>query len=303
MKKMKIYGLVGVAALAAVGGTFAYYNASQTFSNPFKTTNYSTQATEKFNPTGDNNEWKPGAEVDKDVYATNTGDGEVWVRIKFDEKWLRDGNQIGKAWESVNPTFNTTDGSISGSATVPDHQIGLPTDGIIDNDEGSVVFKKYEDNWENNWFFKEDGYFYYKTSLAKGESTTKLLDSVTLCGDADMGNFLQNTFVCVLDDIETDDNGNEKVPTYGDEHNWAELPEGTTLQEYMTETYGEAAKTKYVYTYKEDKLDEKNSGYANADYELNITVEFVQADEDAEAAKALGWSWTPAENAPSIEEP
>lgn len=38
----KVYGLIGIAALAAVGGTFAYYNASQTFNNPFDTTNFGT---------------------------------------------------------------------------------------------------------------------------------------------------------------------------------------------------------------------------------------------------------------------
>ena len=40
-----------------------------------------------------------------------------------------------------------------------------------------------------------------------------------------------------------------------------------------------------IYTYKASKLNETAQGYANADYNLNITVEFVQADEEA----AQGW--------------
>lgn len=317
MKNKKVYGLVGVAALAAVGGTFAYYSAEQTFTNPFKTTYYSTQATEKFNPSGDNNKWKPGAEIDKDVYATNTGDGEVWVRIKFDEVWRR-GDETLKGWNSADiGQFNPFSAAIAGASetelwqdkdmenakeiTVTDPETGEQKvvkigqdDGLVVDDKGSVVLKTFEEGWEDSWYFNpEDGYFYYRTALVENESTTKLLDAVTLCGDADMGRFDDNAFVCALSKEPT------TVPKYGDGNEWLPLPTDKTLQEFLVEKYGEeTVKKMYVYTYKENKLDADKSGYANADYNLNITVEFVQADEDAEAALAMGWKWTPLSGIP-----
>lgn len=52
-------------------------------------------------------------------------------------------------------------------------------------------------------------------------------------------------------------------------------------------------KNKDIYTYTESKLDHDHLGYSNAEYELDIKVEFVQADEDGEAAIANDWNWWP----------
>lgn len=315
MRNKKLYGLVGVAALVAIGGTFAYYNSAQTFNNPFNTTNYSTQSTEKFNP-NDGNEWKPGAEVDKEVYATNIGDGGVWVRVKFNEQWKR-GDKVFGVFDSQHPEFNPADGVTAGTHQTKNDRVveivrdenGKPVvdergdyvtemvskpDGNPANDTGSVVFKKFADDYADYWYFnEEDGYYYYKSSLSKDESTKKLLESVTLCGDADMGSFIDSAYYTVRENEE------DPVPTYDpDDSSWKVFPEGG-LDPDSEELVG-----KYVYTYKENKLDPNNQGYANANYELNINVEFVQVDEDAEAALAMGWKWTPLEtNVPSIEEP
>ena len=215
MKKMKFYGLAGVAALAAVGGTFAYYASVSEFNNQFDTINYSTSTTEQFNPNGDNKDWKPGVKVDKKVYATNTGDGDVWVHIRFDEAWFKQEN--GKGFAEGTPLefalevdtegnrktktgFSTTDGleifGVEGSTSIHKddsrtHQGNggkYNTDGLVETDQGSVVLKTFADNWESDWIFK-DGYFYYKTALKKGETTPALLEAVTLCDDTDMGAF------------------------------------------------------------------------------------------------------------------
>ena len=291
MKNKKVYALAGVAALALVGGTFAYYNASQTFQNPFNTTNYGTQSTEKFNPSdGDN--WKPGAEVDKEVYATNTGKGEVWVRVSFDEAWNRGDDKFGVFDSKSLGQFNPADGITAGDHQSWDESVNPRVhDGDVSNDTGSVVYKNFAEDYTDFWIYnEEDGYYYYKSSLAEGESTKKLLDSVILCGDADMGKFENNTYYLVLDDEP------EEVPVYPNGGDWIKLGEDEKL-----DPKSEALKDKYVYTYKENKLIDELQGYANAGYELNINVEFVQADEDAEAALASGWKWTPlAGNDPSI---
>ncbi|MDY5485102.1 MAG: BsaA family SipW-dependent biofilm matrix protein, partial [Clostridium sp.] len=66
MKNSKLFAAAGLGALVVVGGTFAYYNTTQTFNNPFNTTDYGTYVTEHFN-VDDGSEWKPGATVAKEI--------------------------------------------------------------------------------------------------------------------------------------------------------------------------------------------------------------------------------------------
>lgn len=317
MKNKKVYGLVGVAALAAVGGTFAYYSAEQTFSNPFKTTYYSTQATEKFNPTGDNKTWKPGAKIDKDVTATNTGEGEVWVRVKFDEVWRRGNAQLA-TWDSEDETFlpatpekaadesgnlwqwkdnrngklvemTKPDGTKEGVWIGEDDGKTETEDGAWD--KGSVVFKEILAGEDSDWTYGGDGYYYYKYVLAKGDTTSKILDSVTLCGDTDMGKFQNSTYIYWSATVDV-------APEF-DKETWTEVPADKTVEEFMKqlitdgEFTAEEAKGLNVFTYQENVREDGLYGYSEADYDLNITVEFVQSDTEEEsayeAAIAMGW--------------
>ena len=298
----KALGLIGIAALAAVGGTFAYFSASETFTNPFNTTNFSTSSTEKFNPS-EGGDWKPGKEVDKEVFAQNTGDGLVWVRVKFDEEWKREGGDPFGVWNSGSPAFfpTTADTALSnGESGETDHQPGSgegedavtgDKDGLTGSDVGSVVYKNLvEANILRNepteeaaqWYFNEsDGYFYYAKALEKGESTKNLLDSVTLCGNTDMGYFEEIDKWLVLAEEP------ENVPDY---------TTSTEKDQWVDEMPSEEEmKDKYVYHYQAHQLDTEKQGYANAGYTLNITVEFIQADE--EAAQAFPddskWNWWP----------
>lgn len=295
--KKKALALAGVGALTLVGGTFAYYTAAQTFNNQFSVTNYGTSSVEKFNPS-DGHDWKPGVEVEKKVFATNTGDGEVWVRVKFDEKWMRDGEDF-ITFASGDTKFNPE------SEVAGDHQPDLDAndgrlgdvDGLVNKDEGegSVVFKKFSNvvDEANNttaekWYLK-DGYYYYTSALTKGKSTDTLLNSVTLCDDADMGRFDENTYYKVVGKGESAPDFDASKWTQGECDFDASLKGHPEKEDY--ETKYAAYLDKDVYTYKENKLNEEKQGYANASYELDITVEFVQAD--AEAAGASDWKWYP----------
>lgn len=314
MKSKKIYGLAGIAGLVAIGGTFAYYSAEQTFNNPFNTTNYSTSATEKFNPNGDNNDWKPGSTVDKEVFATNTGDGDVWVRVKFDEAWTRDGSLIPVFELTADAThqFGSIDGldkfGVAGNGITASnsssHQAGedYKTDGVTANDTGSVVLKNFASNWDTNWAFnKDDGYFYYKTVLKKNESTQLLLDSVTLCSDTDMGAFVKPVYYIAFDeepktppvfDVEAWKKAWKEAKKSSED--WIKMPftqDGLgTWNVGIPATGSNAIKGKYVYTYKGDILDNENLGYANADYQLDITVEFLQTTEEDEIITTSKWA-------------
>ena len=292
----------GIAGLVAIGGTFAYYSAEQTFSNPFNTTNYSTSATEKFNPNGDNNNWEPGSTVDKEVFATNTGDGDVWVRVKFDEAWMRDGILIPVTKDEKvdeNHQFGSisgldkfgiagAEGGITASNSGAHQGVGekYETDGVTKEDIGSVVMKNFAEGWDGNWRFNpKDGYFYYKTVLKKGKSTALLLDSVTLCSDTDMGHFLEPIYYIAVEE------GAEK-PEF-DVDAW--LVTGDVNSDFGNWKKGVPSKDdpllkdKDVYTYKGHILDDKALGYAKADYELDITVEFLQTTEEDEIITTSNW--------------
>ena len=334
MKNKKLYGLVGVGALAVVGGTFAYYNASQTFVNPFKTSNYSTVATERFNPTGDAHDWEPGEKIDKKVMATNTGQGTVWVRVKLDEDWkwtMPDGTVVTKEL-LMDGRFENDAKFLPANADEAVDQFSQ-FDGLT-VDDGSVVYK--EMNYvSNKWLMEEavaagkdtwyyvDGYFYYTKPLAKDESTeTALLESVTLCKDTDMGyfrNFAGFTQADensepksvvpsqdVINGFEYDKDGNitdtvknvggwyvmgvdEALPMTAD----GEVVKGKGSSEVYPLSDGNS-----FFTYKANLLDANRPGYSNADYSLNITVEFVQADEEAAQSFPEGaWAWWPGKDA------
>ena len=279
--KVKVLGLAGLMAVVAVGGTFAYYTAQQTFQNPFDTTNYTTYATEKFNP-ADGHEWKPGTKVDKEVLATNTGD--VWVRVKMNESWTKEGaTDAFQTLDSKNDKFNPVTTSPEGTFLADTFQTDAK-DGQVPAGDGSVVHKEFKNvvgspvTGADNWYFcTDDGYFYYTTTLGKGESTQDLLDYVALCADADMGLFHDVEKYCIVDEGAT-------APVY---------PAGDWKNGKVTDLAESEYEGKDVYTYKANELDDTNQGYSNAKYELDITVEFIQTTDDGESATASGWAWYP----------
>lgn len=300
-KNVKVLALAGVGAVALVGGTLAYYTASQTFNNPFSTDNYGTSSVEKFNPS-DGQNWRPGVEVDKEVYATNTGDGEVWVRVKFDEKWMRE-NQSFIEFASKDEKFNPA------SDAAGEYQVDTDTsddlqgyeDGLVEKD-GSVVYKKFAsenivdaaaNKTVQKWYFS-DGYYYYTSALKTNEQTKTLLNSVTLCSDTDMGRFDENTYYTVVEKGSAAPEFDASKWTLGECDFDASLKGKEDDPDYAAKY--QAYLDKDVYTYKENKLNEEMQGYANADYELDITVEFVQAD--AEAADTSAWDWYPGKENP-----
>lgn len=332
MKNSKLFALAGLGALVAVGGTFAYYNTTQTFNNPFTTTEYGTYVTEHFN-VDEGSEWKPGATVAKEIIATNTGDGKVWVRVKFDEKWYRGTEatteSIFKEITSGNDKFNPTGATdragkpLAGSEYQPGTTIvdgktvyNGNTDGLTDAD-GSVVHKNLEhlttESSEPGMWFKDGEYYYYTSALVKNESSNVLLNGVTLCADTDMGETTHKAAYIVLpkkdrdnvpsfrEDMKTEQAGVQFVED-GIPYTWVECSEedlpkpvakpaadATDEAKAAYEAYKAAFGGKDIYTYKSEELTGKK-GYAGANYQLDITVELVQADKEKTAAKSLGWN-------------
>lgn len=137
MVNKKIVGVLGLASVALVGGTFAYFTQTATIDNPFDTARYSTLVTEDFVPE-DGEKWQPGAEVNKDLYVQNTGDRDVVVRVKFEDFWYR-----GEELTDENVFITVTDGEEKGATKQPtadEKTFQIATeDGDTKEDRKSVV--------------------------------------------------------------------------------------------------------------------------------------------------------------------
>ena len=137
--KKSLVALVALLVVGVVGSTFAYFTTTKTFENIFSTEGYSTSVSETFESP---TEWTPGTTTSKVVTATNNGDVEVAVRVKLEEAWS---NGLALTQTTNGETWNV-----------------------------AVINFANEDKWE-----LQNGYYYYKEVLAKGESTKALFDSVT----------------------------------------------------------------------------------------------------------------------------
>lgn len=241
--KKKIAGVAGLAAIMVIGGTFAYFNQTMTVENPFDTGKYDSTVTEDFKP-GDGKNWEPGSEVNKDVTVKNTGDYDLLVRVKFDEKWT------SKADGSVvKENLGLDDGTSQEDAT----------DGLVDLDF-SVVQKNLN---KANWIYNtEDGYWYYKQNLKAGENTGVFLDSVKLIEDVDLGKYTVTKYYTTAETKPEEDNIGDDPSTQ-----WVAY----------TGTMPEEARHNMVVT----KQDPTKPGYGNANYTLTITAQTVQATEAA----------------------
>ena len=297
MKKKTKVAVAGLATVALVGGTFAIWQATTTINNPFSTNAYSADTVEKFNP-ADGNDWQPGAEVEKEVGAVNTGDYPVYVRMKMDEQWSRDNvvfKEIGAIATSMQPDAEDK------------HKItnvwqANPTNGQTNPDD-TVVHKNGLD--DTKWIFNsEDGYYYYYKVLEPGTYTEdNLIDSVTLDSNVDMGQYVdKETVYWIVSGPEAnlevnkalDEQYAENFETYAEidaakNFETLELKDGTavlvegdekaTIENYVTYLQEQSPDVKHsVFTKDGQALDKNAKGYADADYELTITAEFSQVN-------------------------
>ena len=138
--KKSLIAIVAVLLVIVVGVTFAYFTSSATFNNQFNLGNYSITTQEVFE-SPDN--WAPGDTTPKTITATNNGTIDAAVRVSFTEAWT---DENGDSVDSSN----------------------------IPNDAVTINFTTPSDWTENN------GYYYYNYILKPRNTTSSLIESVTL---------------------------------------------------------------------------------------------------------------------------
>lgn len=317
--KKQIVGLTGLGALAVVGASWAYFNQVSELVNPMQTKKYNTSVIEHFTP-GDG--WEPGAEVNKDVFAKNTGDYPVIVRVKLDESWTKKGKtehsiEIDSRRDGKKGKAMTSVGSDLIATQIND------TDGwVISGDEKdeSVVQKKLmntvSDLEKEGWYFNAaDGYWYYTTVLEEGEATAQFMDSIALAKNTDMGVYDQIEYYMEVTGDEILKSLTSKEKEEYKKEGWIviESKDGKDVEELkdvpadfdadahlaakwqLVSTAGKdifalgkdaTDAGNFFFRKSEKKLNEGRPGYADSKYELKITTEFVQANADALTA---GW--------------
>lgn len=259
MRNKKMTAAAGLAAIMVIGGTWAYFNQSSVIKNPFSTGKYDSIVVEDFKPEdGDN--WVPGATINKDVTVNNTGDYDLFVRVKLDETWTEKGTDTAR---KTNTGMDSTTSQANAA------------DGLVTAD-GSVVKKIINQTNADKWFYNStDGYWYYKYNLkAKGaedggDTTGIFLDAVQLIEEADMGLYTTTKYYTTAADApDASDSANFSTDT---------SEAGTKWVVYTSENVPDGATHNIVIT----RQDSTKPGYGNADYTLTITVETVQATEAA----------------------
>lgn len=302
--KKQVAALAAIVAVAGIGGTFAYFNQTLTAHNTFDTGKYDTELVEKFKPS-DGENWEPGSEVNKDVTVQNTGTLPVVVRVKFEEIWERERDKEKETIYQMDTTKNK-DKIAVGTPSEARNKFenvyqGDPDDGLASVDaDDSVVFKKMIP--DGGWVYNSaDGYYYYqqvlpgiKTDETTGKETiaetTKLLDSVTLAENADMGRYKETKYYALTEERPQDSG------------NWIEFEK--IDEEYLSTREMNAqlkAENKGEITYMKSVTEQLEGlkGYSEADYTLIVTAQTVQATAKAvESAfgkldlNALGLNWT-----------
>jgi len=165
-KKPLIAGILMVL-IGIVGGTFAYFQSSDTFTNEFKTKPYKMQVTEVFESPEN---WTPGTVTNKTVIATNKGDVPAAVRVSYTESWKDSNNQ-----------------------TLP----------LKDSSDNAAAIIHFADDLNTKWTQSTEGgvkYYYYKTKIGKDVSTSSLIQSVEFNPDVAISDNSADPSRCVTDD-------------------------------------------------------------------------------------------------------
>lgn len=137
--KKTLIALAVLVFIGIIGGTFAFFTSTQTFDNLFKAKTFSTKFEEKFE-SPDN--WVPGVTTDKEIFATNTGEVEVAVRVSYTERWV-----------SAN---------------------GNTLSGTQDSNRAAILNFANTNDW-----VKVGDYYVYNKKLLPNQKTTSFLESVT----------------------------------------------------------------------------------------------------------------------------
>lgn len=151
--KKTLIALFLLIIIGLVGLTLAYFTGTFGFTNKYRTKWYKTTVTENFK-SPDN--WTPGTNTKKEIFAVNEGSMDVAVRMSYEEKWT---------------PYNSN------------YTLGLFQKQIINGEEVDVRAAEIilADDFNDKWIVKNENgktYYYYKTKVMGGSKSSSFLKSV-----------------------------------------------------------------------------------------------------------------------------
>ncbi len=153
MQNKKALIAIAVAfILLGIGGTFAYFFYTESFSNVFHISAQRAEFSETFvSPT----DWTPCTETPKSLIVNNGGTVPIDVRISLEERW-----------EKLNED----------RTSITDESLPL----IVNNQSMAIKNLTNTSDWVKN-----GNYYYYRSSVAPDNSTSSFINSVTFNCAAD----------------------------------------------------------------------------------------------------------------------
>ncbi|MCI9105139.1 MAG: hypothetical protein HFG57_04135 [Lachnospiraceae bacterium] len=240
--------------------------------------------------------WTKGINPDENGVPQGTEDiitqtSNELTKFNIDDTKFKTGNNGQKLWLATQQDGDDAD---SDGVTVGDY---------------TVVRKNLGD--KNKWIYNSaDGFWYYYKVLGKEDATENLLESISIASNIDLGHYIQEDYYYVGDEntekesiLDSDwikykvtrekgTDGKEKVTAValyeadgktttavGDQNKDGEI-NAIDLALWL-KNQGEMTEGKKLFRRNESLLDENATGYADANYTLVVTSQFVQATPDA----------------------
>lgn len=223
MKKKAALGLAGIAAVAVIGGTWAYWSQDLTATNEFETGKFDSDIVEQFTPPAVG-EWLPGVTTEKNVKVTNNGDVDMALVAEITQEWNREGKSLPIRFAAPDPSpitrgyenaavINWGENTAMHDITAIDSVAEEAREMGITASVSSLGDSEAKDKWV--LVDVSDDYskliFVYNGIVPAGEETPELLNSVTLNSKIESWVSEKNYFY--------DENGEQQV----EEKGWMEV--------------------------------------------------------------------------------
>lgn len=223
MKKKAALGLAGIAAVAVIGGTWAYWSQDLTATNEFETGKFDSDIVEQFTPPAVG-EWLPGVTTEKNVKVTNSGDVDMALVAEITQEWNREGESLPIRFAVPDPSpitrgyenaavINWGENTAMHDITAIDSVAEEAREMGITASVSSLGDSEAKDKWV--LVDVSDDYskliFVYNGIVPAGEETPELLNSVTLNSKIESWVSEMNYFY--------DENGEQQV----EEKGWMEV--------------------------------------------------------------------------------
>lgn len=219
MKKKAALGLAGIAAVAVIGGTWAYWSQDLTATNEFETGKFDSDIVEQFTPPAVG-EWLPGVTTEKNVKVTNSGDVDMALVAEITQEWNREGESLPIRFAAPDPSpitrgyenaavINWGENTAMHDITAIDSVAEEAREMGITASVSSLGDSEAKDKWV--LVDVSDDYskliFVYNGIVPAGEETPELLNSVTLNSKIESWVSEKNYFY--------DENGEQQVEEKG----------------------------------------------------------------------------------------